>query len=124
MNSKSYHQKLWYIAFGYIAEWKVIISLLVRGYKLLAHRYKNRYGEIDIIMQHDDTIVFIEVKGRKNMRNTIAMGEVVSHKQKQRIQRSAQYFLSSTKRHNTAIRFDIVIITSLWRTIKHFRSAW
>lgn len=36
------------------------------GMILLQARYKTRYGEIDLIMKHKNTICFIEVKYRKN----------------------------------------------------------
>jgi Holliday junction resolvase-like predicted endonuclease len=35
--------------FGYFAEKYVMIFLWIKGYKILAHRYKSSFGEIDII---------------------------------------------------------------------------
>ena len=37
-----------------------------KGLKLHEKNYHCRYGEIDLIMWHDDYLVFIEVRYRKN----------------------------------------------------------
>ena len=35
-----------------------------KGYKFIEQNYKNKWGEIDLICEKDETIVFIEVKTR------------------------------------------------------------
>ena len=37
-----------------------------RGYRILARRYRTRFGEIDIVARHGDCIVFVEVKTRRD----------------------------------------------------------
>src|SRR5205085_10810245 len=39
-------------------------ELTARGYAILARRYRTRHGEIDIIAEHEGTIVFVEVRAR------------------------------------------------------------
>ena len=39
-----------------------------RGDVILARRYRTRFGEIDIVSQHADVIVFTEVKARRTNR--------------------------------------------------------
>ena len=35
-----------------------------RGLQLIARNYACRFGEIDLVMRHDDILAFIEVRGR------------------------------------------------------------
>ena len=79
------------------------------GLKLLQRNFRSRLGEIDLIMRHRLTIVFIEVRHRSSDKFGGALASVDSNKQ-QRIQRTAQYYLT---KHNyslqdTVIRFDVV----------------
>ena len=37
-----------------------------RGYAILARRYRTRHGEIDIVARDGETIVFVEVKARRD----------------------------------------------------------
>jgi len=107
--------------FGILAEWSVIIRLFFLGYKLLFHRYKSKYGEIDLIMKYRNSIVFIEIKGRKN---ALDFERSVSVAQQKRIKRSAQYFMIKHKATNMQMRFDIVIVTSIWKKNHHFINVW
>lgn len=56
-------------SFGLQAEKKVLQVLQNRGCELLAHRYKTKYGEIDLIVSKGSTIYFLEVKARRNFDN-------------------------------------------------------
>lgn len=40
--------------------------LEMKGFKILAHNYQIKWGEIDIIMQDGDWTVFVEVRYRKD----------------------------------------------------------
>ncbi len=51
--------------FGLFAEKATMLFLWIKGYKIIAWRYKNNLGEIDIIALKGKFIVFIEVKARK-----------------------------------------------------------
>ncbi len=39
-----------------------------QGFSILQNNYQTRFGEIDVIAQEKDTLVFIEVKTRSNLR--------------------------------------------------------
>ena len=49
---------------GKNAEDAAVEHLRTRKYVILARNYKTRQGEIDIIAEHNDSLVFIEVKAR------------------------------------------------------------
>ena len=51
---------------GVIAEKKALTYLLEQGLTLVHQNYYCRFGEIDLIMLEQETLVFIEVRYRKN----------------------------------------------------------
>lgn len=84
-----------------------------QGLKLLARNSRSPYGEIDIVMLDGETLVFVEVRYRKNSSFGLAQETVGTSKQ-QRIIRSAQWFLQQNSRYSeTACRFDIIAINSI-----------
>ena len=56
--STSYHA-------GRVAEDRVCDAYLNQGYHLLARRWRGRSGEIDLVLESDGQVVFVEVKLKK-----------------------------------------------------------
>ena len=79
------------------------------GMICLEHRYRTKCGEIDLIMQDNETIVFVEVKTRLNASPGTGMMAVSPAKQK-RIARAAMLYLMAIRRMNQPVRFDVVEI--------------
>lgn len=73
----------------------------------LERRFRSKAGEIDLIMLDDDTVVFVEVKTRKNSMPGSGLAAVDRRKQ-QRIARAASLYLVHTGRLNQACRFDVI----------------
>ena len=67
IKSFSYTMKQWHYLKGYLSEIYVMIFLTLKGYKILKHRYKTIYGEIDIVACKDNDLIAIEVKYRKKI---------------------------------------------------------
>jgi putative endonuclease len=86
---------------------------LVRKYGMvcLERRYRTKCGEIDLIMQDKDTIVFVEVKARPNSRPGSGISAVDLRKQK-RILNAALLFLMKHHRNHQNVRFDLVEISN------------
>ena len=80
-----------------------------KRYKLLATGYRCRFGEIDIIAQKDDFIIFVEVKTRSDNYMVSGRDSVTRPKQK-RIIKAAMQYLQSYK-PNCQPRFDVIEIT-------------
>ena len=55
------------LQFGLSAESRATACLLLKGYRILARRFKTPVGEIDIVARRRSTLVFVEVKARKNL---------------------------------------------------------
>ena len=79
-----------------------------QGYKILATNYQNKLGEIDIIAQDKDTIVFIEVKTRTSARFCLPKEVVTQPKQKQIIKVAKAYLKKYYPQQDIKIRFDVV----------------
>ena len=79
------------------------------GYKILIRNYRQKCGEIDIIAEEKGTLVFVEVKTRKNSSFGTPFAAVTEKKQRQ-IGRVAQDYLSRNNLFNRPARFDVISI--------------
>lgn len=102
---------------GLISEFFVSIYLLCKGYKILKHRYKNYFGEIDFICKKGMCIIFLEVKFR---RSSDCIEEVISKYQQARIRKAAAVFMK--KYHGMDARFDAIFV-SPWK-IEHIQNVF
>jgi putative endonuclease len=113
------HSKKTY-QFGFFAEKYVMIFLWIKGYKILKHRYRSNFGEIDIIAKKNNFIIFVEVKARYKKIN---IENVLNFHQIERIKKSAEHFISKNQRlQNCARRFDFIEVRPLFLfifAIKH-----
>src|SRR3972149_2826869 len=83
-----------------------------RGYAVLDRRYRTRHGEIDIVAEDGDTVVFIEVKARATAERGTAAEAVTVQKQRKLIAMATDYL---SRRHLTdrRCRFDVVAINGI-----------
>jgi len=79
------------------------------GLKTLARNFRCRRGEIDLIMQDGDSLVFVEVRYRQQARFGHA-AETVSRSKQNRIIHCARYYMTVHQNWNTPARFDVVAI--------------
>lgn len=79
------------------------------GWKLVERNYRKRFGEIDIIAEDDDVLVFVEVKTRSYKRFGSPL-EAVDARKQHRMIRAAQSYLSESGSHDRPARFDVVAI--------------
>ncbi|MCA1927045.1 MAG: YraN family protein [Calditerrivibrio sp.] len=78
------------------------------GYEILSKNFRSKFGEIDIIAKNGCTIVFVEVKMRKNKRFGSGY-ESVSRSKIEKLLKTANYFLSLQK-SDFLYRFDVISI--------------
>ncbi len=76
------------------------------GYDVVARNWRIASGEIDLICQRDDTVVFVEVKTRSSGRYGSGMVAVDRRKQ-QRLRSLATSWLSQAGRYFDEVRFDV-----------------
>ena len=92
---------------GLLGEGLACRELERRGYLILERRARSRHGEIDIVARDGDSLVFVEVKTRKNNRFGLARAAVSWRKQK-KLAHLAQYYAARRSWGHMPIRFDIV----------------
>ena len=84
-----------------------------KGFKLIERNFKTpRWGEIDLVMKDEDTLVFVEVKTRSGSTARLfggPLGSINYHKMKA-IHRAAQFYLSSKNLNQEAARLDAVSV--------------
>lgn len=81
--------------------------LLNKAYKILEKNYRSKLGEIDIIALIENTVVFVEVKTRKNLSFGLPC-EAVTKKKRFKIYQTAQYFILNKHFYDLNCRFDII----------------
>lgn len=91
---------------GKVCEKLACDYLKKNGLKLIDKNFHSRYGEIDLIMQHQDMVVFIEVRYRKNQDYGGAKASITLAKQK-KIQKTALFYMQKKGRELNA-RFDVI----------------
>jgi putative endonuclease len=82
-----------------------------QGLKLLHSNYRCRFGEIDLVCQQYDTLVFVEVRLRSNASFGGAAASIDAHKQAKLV-RTAQHYLA-TLAHIPPCRFDAILMQSM-----------
>ena len=91
---------------GYSGEDAAVQYLKKNKYKILERNHTNKCGEIDIIAQKRDDLVFVEVKTRRNDEfGTPA--QAVTYYKKQNIINAAKWYISKNPT-DLNIRFDVI----------------
>lgn len=98
------------IELGQIGEKLAYTELTRMGYKVLAQNYRCRIGEIDIIAEDGETLVFIETKTRNKTETSIAK-EAVNIRKQHKIAKTALTYMKNNNLMEKRVRFDVVAIS-------------
>ena len=93
---------------GRAGEDAALAFLMKQGLELVERNFRCKGGEIDLIMLQRDSLVFVEVRKRADMRHGGAAASVTAAKQA-RLIIAAQVFLQRY-RQPPACRFDVLAI--------------
>ncbi len=112
---------------GRWGELSALVLLLAKGYRLRHRNWRGAGGELDLVMEHGDEIVFVEVKARSGAYYGGAAA-AVDRKKRQVMARTAAMYLSRFNLWERPSRFDVVVIESRpgalrWR-IRHLTHAF
>ncbi|MFC1826454.1 YraN family protein [Thermodesulfobacteriota bacterium] len=78
-----------------------------RGYRIIERNYRIRLGEIDIIAEQGNDLVFIEVKTRSGTHFGSPFDSITIQKQKQ-LSKVALEYINKQGCNNRPARFDVV----------------
>lgn len=112
---------------GNIGEQIASNYLIALGYTIIKRNYRIKIGEIDIIAQKDDTIVFVEVKTRYSLKYGYGLESITASKRKT-IRKIAEFYYSRLYNKNLKARIDVVDIVMGTSTvpdkIRHIENAF
>jgi putative endonuclease len=106
---------------GLLAETLAATMLRLKGYRILARRYRTPVGEIDIVALRRKRLVFVEVKRRKSAEDAAWS---IPTRQRRRIVRAAQYWLASHPAFNNHDMSFGVVLTAPWSRPEHIAGAF
>jgi putative endonuclease len=109
MKSRSTSSKRSHIDLGRRGEQLAVDYLLRKGYRILSRNFHTRRGEIDIVAQQSDQIVFVEVKTARGKAYGSPRDWVDSRKQSRLIY-AAIVYLAMKQIQETDCRFDVITI--------------
>lgn len=101
-NIKKYNKKK-----GSIGENLVEAHLIANNCKIIAKNFQCNAGEIDIIFEDKDEIVFAEIKSRTSIEYGFPAESVTLYKKKH-ILSTTKYFLYINKIVDCNVRFDVI----------------
>jgi putative endonuclease len=95
------------------------------GWRILARRWRCRAGELDLVGEDGDTIVFVEVRTRA-ARAKVSARQSVGHDKQTRVARAALYYVRKHELRRRRLRFDVAAISLRegQPSIEHFRGAF
>ena len=83
--------------------------LLDEGYQIRSRNFRCAIGEIDIVAYKNKTVVFVEVKYRRNLSRGYPAESVTLLKQR-KIRRTSEYYIYINAVKNVDFRFDVIQI--------------
>jgi putative endonuclease len=106
---------------GHAAELLCLWHLRLRGYRILARRFRVPSGEIDLIARRGAVLAAIEVKARGTLATA---SESLTLRQRRRIARALEHFLARRPDlAGLALRFDVMLVEPR-RWPRHLVDAW
>ena len=106
---------------GRLAEDLCTLWLCLKGYRILARRFRVPVGEIDIVARRGRTLVFIEVKARRRLTDALY---AVTPRQRRRLARAAEAWCQTRPGSSESPqRFDVMLVLP-FRPPKHIMDAW
>jgi putative endonuclease len=94
---------------GRRGEWMAAMALRLKGYRIVATRYKTACGEVDLIARRGDLVLLVEVKARADL---MACHNAISATAARRIEAAGdQWLAKQADAPRLSLRRDLVAIT-------------
>ncbi|TVY08800.1 YraN family protein [Paenibacillus cremeus] len=98
------------------------------GYTIIGRNWRCRSGEIDLIAEEGDTLIFVEVRTRSSSSQFGTPAESVDFRKQRQVTETAQVYLLQKKQYDRPIRFDVISVQTdsvgVVQTIEQIRSAF
>ena len=112
-------------AFGELGERIAERWLRRRGWRVVQRRFRSGHRDIDLVVEQEGVVAFVEVKARRGERFGGPVGAVNWRKQKE-LGRSARVWIDRHGRSAEAYRFDVigVLVSGERVRIRHIANAF
>ncbi|WP_241758152.1 YraN family protein [Myxococcus landrumensis] len=112
-------------AVGDEAEALAVRYLEAQGWRVRARNWPCRYGELDVVVEREELVCFVEVR----MRSSAVWGDpahTVSFAKQRRVVKAALHYLFAHELHGRMIRFDVVSVVGRGEraTVEHIPGAF
>ena len=106
---------------GHSSEWLAAAALMLKGFRIVARRYRTKLGEIDLIARRGDLVLIVEVKARKTLMEAM---EAIAYESERRIEGAADLWLTRQRDFaKLSMRFDMVAVLP-WRWPVHVENVF
>ena len=106
---------------GHSGEWWAAQALRLKGFRIVARRYRTPLGEIDLIARRGDLVLIVEVKRRRTLQ--AAMEAVTQHAQHRILNASNLWLARQVGASRLSLRYDLVAVLP-WRWPIHVKDAF
>ena len=106
---------------GHSSEWLAAAALMLKGFRIVARRYRTKLGEIDLIARRGDLVLIVEVKARRTLLEAM---DAIARESERRIEGAADLWLARQRDHaKLSVRFDMVAVLP-WRWPVHVENVF
>ena len=95
--------------FGQASEHLAEQFLVAKGYRIIERNLRTAVGELDLVAEDGDVLVFVEVKGRTSEAFGGAL-EAVDYRKQAKLVKLASQYLAQRHLSQKACRFDVVLV--------------
>lgn len=80
------------------------------GYVILERNWRCRTGELDIIAEMDQILIFVEVRSRKWTGSYGTAKESVRVSKQLQVRETAQFYIHRYRKYDQSMRFDVITV--------------
>ena len=94
---------------GHAGEAAALTHLKEQGFRILAHDWRNRLGQIDIVAEDGETLVLVEVKARRGTSFGLPQESVDARKQR-KLRTLLEVYRAQTHKRDQPCRIDVIAL--------------
>lgn len=115
---------------GKLGEAEARRRLELEGYTIQAVNWRSKLGELDLVAQLGERLIFIEVRARsaasEGRYGTAA--ESVDYRKQRQVRNVAQAYMAATNQRDAATRFDVIAVSigmnDAIESYRHYEAAF
>jgi putative endonuclease len=81
-----------------------------RDYRIIERNWRCRTGELDIIAEKANKLIFVEVRTRRPSGRFGSAKESVDYRKQLKVKETAQFYLHRFQKYEQSIQFDVITV--------------